>query len=39
MGCRLKVSAASRYLEEENNEIFLKIEFYPKNINFLTKNK
>jgi hypothetical protein len=26
MGCRLKVSAASRYPEAENNKIFLKIE-------------
>jgi hypothetical protein len=27
MGCRLKVSAARRYPEAENNKIFLKIEF------------
>jgi hypothetical protein len=27
MGCRLKVSAASRYPEAENNKIFPKIDF------------
>jgi hypothetical protein len=34
MGCRLKVSAASRYLEAENNKIFLKIDFCLKIDNF-----
>jgi hypothetical protein len=37
MGYQLKVSAASRYPEAENNKIFLKIDFLPKINNFKLK--